>query len=130
MTADGRLSDRKGWATIIGTPKGKNEFWRMYQEAQKDPDWFHMMLRASDSGIIPKAELEKLIIFGQGSFAVSQAGEDGSFYVAIAHNMATGKGITFDGVRKIAGCTVPGRGGQMASSQILRHDRTVTKNEV
>ena len=70
------------------------------------------------------------IIFGQGSFAVSQAGEDGSFYVAIAHNMATGKGITFDGVRKIAGCTVPGRGGQMASSQILRHDRTVTKNEV
>jgi hypothetical protein len=54
------LSDRNGWATIIGTPKGKNEFWRVYQEAQKDPDWFHMMLRASDSGIIPKAELEKL----------------------------------------------------------------------
>jgi phage terminase large subunit len=56
------LSDRKGWATIIGTPKGKNEFWRVYQEAQKDPDWFHMMLRASDSGIIPMAELEKLRI--------------------------------------------------------------------
>jgi phage terminase large subunit len=31
------LSDRNGWATIIGTPKGKNEFWRVYQEAQKDP---------------------------------------------------------------------------------------------
>jgi hypothetical protein len=42
------------------------------------------------------------IIFGQGSFAVSQAGEDGSFYVAIAHNMATGKGITFDGVTPTA----------------------------
>jgi hypothetical protein len=42
------LSDRKGWATIIGTPKGKNEFWRVYHDAQKDPDWFHMMLRASD----------------------------------------------------------------------------------
>ena len=42
------------------------------------------------------------IIFDQGSFAVSQAGEDGSFYVAIAHNMATGKGITFDGVTPTA----------------------------
>jgi phage terminase large subunit len=38
------LSDRNGWATIIGTPKGKNEFWRVYNDAQKDPDWFHMML--------------------------------------------------------------------------------------
>jgi hypothetical protein len=42
--------------------KGKNEFWRVYHEAQKDPDWFYMMLRASDSGIIPTAELEKLRI--------------------------------------------------------------------
>ncbi len=36
------------------------------------------------------------IAFGQGSFAVSQAGEDGAFYVQIAHNMASGYGITFD----------------------------------
>jgi phage terminase large subunit-like protein len=24
------LADRKGWATFIGTPKGKNEFWKIY----------------------------------------------------------------------------------------------------
>src|SRR5262249_22950094 len=80
------LSDRKGWATIIGTPKGKNEVWRVYQEAQKDPDWFHMMLRASDSGIIPKAELEKLKIeqgedFYQQEYENSfEAAIQGAFY--------------------------------------------------
>jgi hypothetical protein len=25
------LADRQGWATFIGTPKGKNEFWRLYE---------------------------------------------------------------------------------------------------
>jgi hypothetical protein len=27
------LADRKGWATFIGTPKGKNEFWKTYRPA-------------------------------------------------------------------------------------------------
>jgi hypothetical protein len=75
------LSDRNGWATIIGTPKGKNEFWRVYNDAQKDPDWFHMMLRASDSGVIPKAELEKLKI-EQGEDFYAQEYEN-SFEAAI-----------------------------------------------
>ena len=30
------LADRRGWATFIGTPKGKNEFYRLYQNALKD----------------------------------------------------------------------------------------------
>jgi phage terminase large subunit len=25
------LADRRGWATFIGTPKGKNEFFRLYE---------------------------------------------------------------------------------------------------
>jgi hypothetical protein len=54
------LADRQGWATFIGTPKGKNEFWRLYQSAKKDPSWFHMMLKALDSGIISQAELADL----------------------------------------------------------------------
>ena len=48
------LADRKGWATFIGTPKGKNEFWKIYKNAKKDPAWFHMMLKASESRIIPE----------------------------------------------------------------------------
>jgi phage terminase large subunit len=54
------LADRMGWATFIGTPRGKNEFHRIYTEAQKDQDWFHMMLRASESGLITPEEMESL----------------------------------------------------------------------
>ena len=54
------LADRKGWATFIGTPKGKNEFWKIYNDAKKDPAWFHMILRASESRIIAPSELTDL----------------------------------------------------------------------
>jgi len=51
------LSDRKGWATFIGTPKGKNEFHRIWKAALGDPAWYTMILRASESGIISREEL-------------------------------------------------------------------------
>jgi hypothetical protein len=54
------LADRRGWAVFIGTPKGKNAFHKIYKDALKDPAWFHMLLRASESGIIPAAELAAL----------------------------------------------------------------------
>jgi phage terminase large subunit len=54
------LTDRRGWATFIGTPKGKNEFFRLYESAKRDPTWFHMMLKASESGIISSSELADL----------------------------------------------------------------------
>lgn len=51
------LSDRLGWAVFIGTPKGHNEFWRIWNSRKDDREWFSLMLRASESGIIPKSEL-------------------------------------------------------------------------
>jgi phage terminase large subunit len=54
------LADRRGWATFIGTPKGKNEFFRLYESAKRDPTWFQMMLKASESGIISSSELADL----------------------------------------------------------------------
>ena len=51
------LSDRKGWAVFIGTPKGHNQFWEVYNNATKDPDWYCKTLRASQTGLIPKEEL-------------------------------------------------------------------------
>ena len=54
------LLDYKGWATFIGTPKGKNAFWRIYQHSINDPDWFSLRLKASESGLIPQDQLEKL----------------------------------------------------------------------
>lgn len=52
------LSDRKGWATFIGTPKGKNAFQDIWNSAKADPDWFTMQLRASETGLVDPEELE------------------------------------------------------------------------
>lgn len=52
------LSDRQGWASFIGTPKGRNAFWEMYDRAKSDPEWFTYILRASETGILPQTELE------------------------------------------------------------------------
>lgn len=52
------LSDRKGWATFIGTPKGRNAFYLMMQEAHKSDDWFAAILRASETGLVEKDELD------------------------------------------------------------------------
>lgn len=51
------LSDRKGWAAFIGTPKGKNTFHRLWTEAEGDPDWTRLMLKASETGLLDAKEL-------------------------------------------------------------------------
>ena len=50
--------DRKGKITIIGTPKGKNEFWEMWDAAQSDPQWFTAMYKASDTNLLDPDELD------------------------------------------------------------------------
>lgn len=52
------LSDRQGWATFIGTPKGRNHFAEIWEAAASDPEWFRMMGRASETGLLPESELE------------------------------------------------------------------------
>lgn len=52
------LSDRQGYAVWIGTPKGKNNFYELYQGAQNNDKWFSMLLPASQSGILPQSELD------------------------------------------------------------------------
>lgn len=59
------LADRKGWATFIGTPKGRNGFYDIWAGnetgwpgAVNDPaGWFSLMLRASETGLVDKDEL-------------------------------------------------------------------------
>ena len=50
------LADRNGWAAFIGTPRGHNEFYDLWQDAAEDPEWFKMMLRGSESQLLPQAE--------------------------------------------------------------------------
>lgn len=51
------LSDRKGFCTFIGTPKGENAFFDTWLAAQDDPEWFTLMLKASETGIVDAEEL-------------------------------------------------------------------------
>jgi len=49
-----------GWAWFIGTPKGKNHLFDLYNRGQQGhPEWKSWLLKASQSGIIPSDQLEE-----------------------------------------------------------------------
>lgn len=55
------LADRKGWAVIMGTPKGKgNKLYEFYELAKNNTDWHSLTLRASVSGLIDAEELASM----------------------------------------------------------------------
>lgn len=54
------LSDRKGWALFIGTPKGLNLFSRLYFDAQSKTDWQHARYTVYDTQAIDAAEVQRL----------------------------------------------------------------------
>jgi hypothetical protein len=49
------LTDRQGWASFIGTPKGHNAFYDVWTKAGED--WFRLNLKASETGLIAESEL-------------------------------------------------------------------------
>ena len=54
------LSDRMGYAIFIGTPKGHNLFYDLYQQALSNDDWQAAMYRASETGVVPQPELDRM----------------------------------------------------------------------
>lgn len=54
------LSDRRGWAVFIGTPKGQNQFYDMYLQAQQNNEWFSALYTVDDTDIISPDELESM----------------------------------------------------------------------
>jgi hypothetical protein len=52
------LADRLGWAVFIGTPKGHNAFWDIYNNALKSDTWYAKTLRASQTGLLADEELK------------------------------------------------------------------------
>jgi phage terminase large subunit len=57
------LVDRKGWAIFIGTPKGHNHFYDLWNTSLKknkdDPENVAIMYKASQTNILDPVELEK-----------------------------------------------------------------------
>lgn len=56
------LSDYKGWATFIGTPQGRDWFYKidLNEDGSEAEGFFRLTLKASDTGIIPAEELASL----------------------------------------------------------------------
>ncbi len=51
------LSTHSGFAIFIGTPKGQNGFYDIHQAALTDEAWYAATFKASETGVIPAAEL-------------------------------------------------------------------------
>lgn len=52
------LRENGGTATFIGTPSGKNHFWKIFQAAKQNPDWFWSLKTVDDTKGISEEELE------------------------------------------------------------------------
>ena len=54
------LADRQGKAIIIGTPKGRNQFWEVYNRATTSSEWLALKITASQSNILLPSEYDSL----------------------------------------------------------------------
>ena len=51
------LADHQGYAIWIGTPKGRNEFYRLYNEGKEKENWYSCLLTVEDTKLISDLEL-------------------------------------------------------------------------
>ena len=51
------LATTKGYAIWIGTPKGRNAFYRLWEDSTKYDDWYDLLLTVSESKIVDEEEL-------------------------------------------------------------------------
>jgi phage terminase large subunit len=56
------LSDYQGWASFIGTPAGRDWFYKIDRDEAGNelPGWYRFTIKASESGVIGPEELESL----------------------------------------------------------------------
>lgn len=91
------IADRHGSCTFISTPKGKNEFWELWHDAQDNPNWFTAMHKASETNILDKAELnEAKLTMGEDRYEQEfecsfEAAIQGAYY-AVEMKNATNEG--------------------------------------
>ena len=88
------LADRQGWAMFIGTPKGANHFKDLRDRAESEPNWALLEFRASDTGIVPKEELDAARKemgddkYNQEFECSFHAAVEGSYYGAVLNDLA------------------------------------------
>ena len=82
------LNANGGSVIVISTPRGKNEFWSLYQIAINSPEWFCQKLSITDTNHIPLEMIQQDINEGlvskdlveQEYFCSFDRGAEGSYY--------------------------------------------------
>ena len=88
------LADRKGWCVFIGTPKGRNYFYELYEQARENKDWYSCVFKASDTKILDDEELKAAQevmskdLYEQEFECSFQAAITGSYYGHIIESLA------------------------------------------
>jgi len=54
------LADRKGWVCFIGTPKGMNLFFELYNKGLQKEKWFAKKFPATETGVFTEEELAEI----------------------------------------------------------------------
>ena len=91
------LADRKGWCIFIGTPKGRNNFYQLYQSAIKNPKWYACTYKASETQILDDEELQAARdvmskdLYEQEFECSFQAAITGSYYGTIIEDLVREK---------------------------------------
>ena len=91
------LADRKGWCVFIGTPKGRNNFYQLYQSAIKNPKWYACTYKASETDILDEEELQAAKdvmskdLYEQEFECSFQAAITGSYYGTIIEDLVREK---------------------------------------
>ena len=91
------LADRKGWCIFIGTPKGRNSFYQLYQSAIKNPTWYACTYKASETDILDEEELQAARdvmskdLYEQEFECSFQAAITGSYYGTIIEDLVREK---------------------------------------
>jgi hypothetical protein len=87
------LVDRRGWAAFIGTVRGKNHFYDLYENAIQDPAWFSLMLKPEDTDILPPEDLQEMknqmdeASYSQEFLCDFTAAVKGTYYSELIHDL-------------------------------------------
>ena len=91
------LADRKGWCVFIGTPKGRNSFYQLYQRALQNKEWYACTHKASETKILDDEELQAAKdvmskdLYEQEFECSFQAAITGSYYGTIIEDLVKEK---------------------------------------
>lgn len=96
------LADRMGFMVLIGTAKGRNQFFAYKKKAEEDDAWFYKNQKASDTGIIPEAELKRMReVMGEAQYAQEMENDfdaalPGRFYADMINTMDEQGRLVYD----------------------------------